>query len=67
MKRELSEMKEKMIIILYTHNEENFILSMRINIYIIYFFNIFYQLFKTERKKKERKMCKKITKIQRKE
>lgn len=41
MKRELSEMKEKMIIILYTHNEENFILSMRMNVYII-----FYQLFK---------------------
>lgn len=41
MKRELSEMKEKMIIILYTRNEENFILSMRINVYII-----FYQLFK---------------------
>lgn len=41
MKRELSEMKEKMIIILYTRNEENFILSMRMNVYII-----FYQLFK---------------------
>lgn len=38
MKRELLEMKEKMIIILYTHNEENFINE---NVYII-----FYQLFK---------------------